>query len=116
MIYESGDYLEGKLPSLEPSLLKEGIISALTLIHSRGINYLTDATHLNDISRYELISNVIDEFPLNMHLIFMPAAIGLKEFVKAERSYRSTENKMLVGHSKIMITNSSGVLLSLIHI
>ena len=110
VIYESGDYLEGKLPSLEPSLLKDGIISALTLIHSRGINYLTDATHLNDISRYELISNVIDEFPSNMHLIFMPAATGLKEFVKAERSYGSTENKMLVGHSKIMITNSSGVL------
>ena len=109
VIYESGDYLEGKLPSLEPSLLKDGIISALTLIHSRGINYLTDATHLNDISRYELISNVIDEFPLNMHLIFMPAAAALKEFIKAERPYRSTENKMLIGHSKVMITNSSGV-------
>jgi hypothetical protein len=110
VIYESGDYLEGKLPSLEASSMKNGIISALTLIHSRGINYLTDATHLNDISRYELISKVINGFPLNMHLIFMPAVTSLRDFVNAELPYRSTEGKMIVGHSKIMITNSGGEL------
>jgi predicted amidohydrolase YtcJ len=110
VIYESGEYLEKKLPSLEAGLMKDGIISALTLIHSRGINYLTDATHLNDISRYELISKVIDEFSLNMHLIFMPGVPALRTFVEAGRTYRSTEGKMMVGHSKIMMTNSSGVL------
>jgi len=110
VIYESGEYLEKKLPSLEAGLMKDGIISALTLIHSRGINYLTDATHLNDISRYELISKVIDEFSLNMHLIFMPGVPALRAFVEAGRTYRSTEGKMMVGHSKIMMTNSSGVL------
>ena len=110
VIYESGEYLERKLPSLEAGLMKDGIISALTLIHSRGINYLTDATHLNDISRYELISKIIDEFSLNMHLIFMPGVPALRAFVEAGRTYRSTEGKMMVGHSKIMMTNSSGVL------
>lgn len=110
VIYESGGYLEGKLPSLEASSMKDGLISALTLIHSRGINYLTDATHLNDISRYDLISNVIHGFPLNMHLIFMPAVTALRDFVKAERTYRSNERKMIVGHSKIMITRSAGKL------
>tara|TARA_B100001146_G_scaffold188226_1_gene172321 strand:+ start:1184 stop:2695 length:1512 start_codon:yes stop_codon:yes gene_type:complete len=110
VIYESGEYLEKKLPSLEAGSMKDGIISALTLIHSRGINYLTDATHLNDISRYELISKVIDEFSLNMNLIFMPGVPALRAFVEAGRTYRSTEGKMMVGHSKIMMTNSSGVL------
>ena len=110
VMYESGDYLEGKLPSLEASSMKEGIILALTSIHSRGVNYLTDATHLNDISRYELISSVIDGFPLHMHLIFMPAVTALRDFVEAGRTYRSTEGKIIMGHSKIMMTNSSGVL------
>ncbi len=110
VIYESGEYLERKLPSLEARSMKDGIISALTLIHSRGINYLTDATHLNDISRYELISKAIDGFSSNMHLIFMPGVPALSAFVEAGRTYRSTEGKMMVGHSKIMMTNSSGVL------
>ena len=110
VIYESGEYLERKLPSLEARSMKDGIISALTLIHSRGINYLTDATHLNDISRYELLSKAIDGFSSNMHLIFMPGVPALSAFVEAGRTYRSTEGKMMVGHSKIMMTNSSGVL------
>ncbi len=105
---EAGDYLDSRLPVIARCELKKGVARALDAIHANGINNLTDATHINDIARYELLGECLKEYAPDMELLFMPGFHSLRDFVDLGMTYKSQQNGISIGPVKIMLTGSSG--------
>ena len=105
---EAGEYLDNRLPVIGQFELRKGLGKAFSTIHAHGINDLTDATHFNDVSRYQLLSEYLDEYAPNMELLFMLGFHSLRDFVDLGMKFRSRKNGITVGPVKIMLTNSSG--------
>ena len=105
---EAEGYLDGRLPLIDGLELQRGIEAALDAIYANGINNLTDATHLNDIARYELLSESLEKYAPYMNLSFMPGFDSLRDFTDLGMTYKSKHNGVSLGPVKIMLTGSSG--------
>ena len=105
---EAGEYLDGRLPKIDQCDLEKGLAKALNTIHAKGINDVTDATHINDFSRYEFLSECVRKYAPNMKLQFMPGFNSIRDFLDLGMKYKSQHNGVSLGPVKLMVTDSHG--------
>ena len=109
VFWEAAEYLDNRLPGIDQCELKKGVRKALETFRVNGINHLTDATHINDIARYQLLSGCLKEFAPDMELLFMPGFDRFRDFVDLGMTYKSRHNGISLGAIKIMLTGSAGL-------
>ena len=110
LLFEMGAYLAGRVPRLPPDDLERGVRDANAWLLSRGVTSVQDASPDNDLSRLRLLTRMADRGLLAPRLTFMPGARNLPAVPPLPLGEGRGEGLPRLGHAKIMLTASTGVL------
>ena len=121
LLMEMSDWLARRIPEAGWDSIREGIPGVAVLrelssfaaeLLAYGITSVTDAGPANDLRRWKLLSSAVINGAFPLELTMMPGWTHLGEMLQAELGYGASAcNGMLrLGHAKIMLTASSGML------
>ncbi len=108
LLFDMGDYLEGRIPKIARELSMTSMETASKTLLSHGITSVQDATHLNSASRWDFFSDLRGSVGAMPRVTLMPGFHHLPEFVERGLGFGSGGLRQRVGHVKIMVTASSG--------
>ena len=121
LLMEMSDWLARRIPEAGWDSIREGIPGVAVLrelssfaaeLLGYGITSVTDAGPANDLRRWKLVSSAVINGAFPLELTMMPGWTHLGEMLQAGLGYGASAcNGMLrLGHAKIMLTASSGML------
>ncbi len=111
ILYEMRAFLRQRLGSTRTPLeFCEGIKDADELLRSYGITSVQDAGHDNGIERWSTFQQLQDDGLVSSRITVFAGVERLDEFAAARLRYGSGTDRLKLGHSKIMLTLTSGVL------
>ena len=108
LLLEMSDWLDGRIPPMSEGRLREAVSQASRIFLSQGVTRVVDATPSNSIDRWKFLRRVRKErgFVPSLHL--MPGADRIDEFLRAGLRFGEGDGLALLGHAKIVITQSGG--------
>ena len=117
VLYEMGDFIRRGLDTRRGTDTPQGkanflqvIKRANTLLLSRGITSLQDASPGNDLTRWHAFGRLTEEGHLTPRVTMMAGAPHLQEFLDAGLKPGSGDEKLRIGAVKIMLTLTTGAL------
>ena len=108
LLLEMSDWLDGRIPPMSESRLRDAVSRASRILLSQGVTCVADATPSNSVDRWEFLWRMRKErvFVPSLHL--MPASDRIDDFVRAGLRFGDGDCLALIGHAKIVITQSGG--------
>ena len=114
VLFEMSAWLNGRIPRPPRARLAESLGRAFERLASYGVASVEDATHTNDLERWELFQDLIarlDERGCAIpHITLMPGAASVRDFVANGLPFGSGDDILSAGRAKIMVTASSGAM------
>ena len=110
LLLEMEDYLDQRLPPINPWDLEIGIAKAFQLLLSHGVAAVQDASLNNSLERWQLWSKLRSNGNLLLRLALMPGLGQLDEFYEAGMGFGFGDQYLRIGHAKAMLTMTTGAL------
>ena len=108
LLLEMEDYLDGRIPRPSPAELSASVERAALKLLSLGVTSVQDATHNNSIDRWSLFQRLSGHVGPLPRITLMPGAGHVADFEDAGLGFGSGDDRLRVGHAKLMVTASSG--------
>jgi len=109
VLLEMGDYLDRRIPPLDPEDLAHGVALADRLLLSHGIGTVHDATPANDPERWDLLAGFQERGLLHPFVVFLPGYRHLSAFLQRGMKQGFRQGRMALGPAKVLLTLSTGV-------
>ena len=115
LLLEMSAWLNGRIPRPTRVRLAESLGGAFKRLTSYGVASVEDATHTNDLERWELFQDLIARLggdgrhPIP-RIALMPGAASVREFAANGLAFGVGDGILSVGRAKIMVTASSGTM------
>ena len=111
LLLECSELLRQRLgPQRSTSEIADGLRQAGRRLASYGITSVQDAGAGNGPERWQLFANLRDGGVLPQRITLMASAARLPEFAAAELEWGSGDDRLRLGHAKIMLTRTAGAL------
>ena len=114
VLFEMSAWLNGRIPRPSRARLAESLGRAFERLASYGVASVEDATHTNDLERWELFQDLIarlDERGCAIPSVtLMPGAASVRDFASNGLTFGARDGNLSVGRAKIMVTASSGAM------
>ena len=114
LLLEMSAWLDGRIPRPPRARLAESLGRAFERLASYGIASAEDATHTNDLERWELFQDLIARLGGRGRSIpriaLMPGGASVRDFVDNGLTFGAGDGHLSVGHAKIMVTASAGAM------
>ena len=110
LLLEMEGYLDERLPPLSSQELEQGLRLASQLLLSHGVTTVQDASPSNSLDRWRLVQNLQARGVLPLRLTVMPGVEHLGAFVEEGLRFGSGDERLRVGHAKVMLTMTTGAL------
>ena len=110
LLLEMEDFLDGRIPRPSASELSALIGRAARRLLSLGVTSVQDATHNNSLDRWKLIQRLSGQIQPLPRVTMMPGAGYGNDFATENLGFGSGNDRLRVGHAKLMVTASSGTL------
>ncbi len=103
LLLEMGEYISSRLPRRAESERVEAIANSFRKLASAGVTSATDAGHRNDVARLAMLASVAASagWAPRLRVMLSPGI---------ERGRLEAAHVPLAGHTKVMLTQSAGVL------
>ena len=108
LLLEMEDFLDGRIPRPSASELSAQFGRAARTLLSLGVTSLQDATHNNSIDRWNLFQHLTGQSEPLPRISLMPGAGHVADFIGAGLGFGSGNDRLRVGHAKLMVAASSG--------
>jgi predicted amidohydrolase YtcJ len=108
LLYEMGDFLYDRIPSLTPAELEKGLQQADQELISLGVTSIQDASSRNDTEQWELLKSWKESGLLAPRVNLM---MGISAFKKNNRQHQLSafnENQLRLGAIKIILDDTTG--------
>jgi predicted amidohydrolase YtcJ len=108
LLLEMSDWLDGSIPPMNEGRLRDAVSQASRMFLSQGVTCVMDATPSNSVDRWKALRRVRKEklFVPSLHL--MPGADRIDDFLRAGLPFGKGDDSAMIGHAKIVITQSGG--------
>ena len=111
LLLDAATFLRHRLgPSAEPAELEDRIAGLSQTLLSYGITSVQDAGPGNDLSRWETFRGLRESGRLMCRMTMMAGIAHLAEFREMGLCWGDGDDRLRLGHSKIMLTLTTGVL------
>ena len=107
LLLEMEDFLDVRIPRPSASELSAQFGRAARTLLSLGVTSLQDATHNNSIDRWGLFRHLKGQSEPLPRMSLMPGAGHVSDFVGAGLGFGSGDDRLRVGHAKLMVAASS---------
>jgi predicted amidohydrolase YtcJ len=107
-LYEMGDFLSDRIPSLIPAELEKGLQLANQELVSLGVTSIQDASSRNDTEQWKLLKSWKESGILHPRVNLM---MGIYAFKKNSKQYHLNalnENQLRLGAIKIILDDTTG--------
>ena len=108
LLLEMQDYLDKRISRPSVDDLFELVDRAASRLLSYGVTSIQDATHTNSLKRWSLFRDLASDSRLLPRITVMPGADHVGEFACSGMHFGSGDDRLRIGHAKIMVTASSG--------
>ena len=108
LLFEMEEFLECRVMGRPPARIAASAQRATQRLLSMGVTSIQDATHHNSIDRWELFVGLADQEVRLPRITLMPGHSNVAEFVEHGLGFGAGDNRLRVGHAKLMATASSG--------
>ena len=108
VMFECEEFLDSRIPRIEPVTMNEAVAMASDLLSSNGVTTVVDASYTNDIDRLEYMGLMKKKGLLEANIVFMPGAEHVNEFYSGGLNYGTKFGEIWIRQAKIMVTYSSG--------
>ena len=109
LLLEIEDFLDGRILRPPTSEMSSLIERAARRLLSFGVTSVQDATHTNSLERwnlFECLSTLTAPLP---RITVMPGVDHVSDFTDAGLTFGSGNDRVRIGHAKLMVTASSGI-------
>jgi len=111
VLFEMAGYMSQRADSGRTrNKMREGVRGVNRMLLSYGITSVQDAGHRNGLERWQAFRELIDADNLQIRLTMMAGADRRAELHDAGLSWGSGDQQLRLGHVKIMLTMTTGVL------
>ena len=108
LLLEMDSWLEDRIPPLDEFRLRKAVGEAGRRFLSQGVTSVTDATASNSLERWSLLRRFRADGDFTPALYIMPGYRWLADLENSELSYGYSDELSTLGHSKLMLTFTSG--------
>ena len=109
LLFEMGEYLDAKIPPPPYHVLRERVERAARNLLSLGITSVQDATHTNGADRWDSLTALRQSVRPMPRVTMMAGGARLTEFAERGMGFGFGDDRLRLGHAKLMATASSGV-------
>jgi len=109
LLFEMGEYLDEKIPPPPYRVLRERVERAARNLLALGITSVQDATHTNGADRWNLLDRLRQSVRPMPRVTMMAGGARVSEFAERGMSFGFGDDRLRLGHAKLMATASSGV-------
>ena len=111
VLFEMSGYLSQSVDAGRTrNKMKQGVTAANRLLFSYCITSLQDAGPANGLEKWQAFRELIDAETIQTRVTMMAGSGRLAEFLDARHSWGSGDQQLRLGHVKIMLTMSTGML------
>ena len=107
LLLEMEDFLDVRIPRPSASELSAQFVRAARTLLSLGVTSIQDATHNNSIDRWGLFQHLTGQSEPLPRISLMLGAGHVSDFIGAGLGFGSGDDRLRVGHAKLMVTASS---------
>lgn len=108
LLLEMDEFLEGRIPPLGETELREGLRAASDRLLSYGVTSVQDATHSNSPGRWDLLSEARSGGAFVPRITMMMGAAHVDEFQERGIVSGSFDDAIDLGPVKVMLTSAGG--------
>lgn len=108
LLIDMEDYLNGVIPNISEGEFRQAVRMASERLVSFGITSVCDATHTNDVERWNTIRQLKNNGDFKPRVSVMAGANFLDSFVRSGLGYGFGNHDVRLGHAKIMLTLTTG--------
>ncbi len=108
LLYGMGDYLAKTIPPIDPRQMERGIKLASDQLSSLGITSIHDASPRNNLKRWGMFQQWMEEGLLQQRVSLILGREGFKEYREHAFSSSAGENQLRVGGVKIIVHETTG--------
>ena len=110
LLLEMEAYLDGRIPRRSRGEFEAGVRQACERLAALGVTSVVDATPSNSVERWETFRTLrLDDVPLP-RIVMMAGYAHLEGFLEAGMGYGYGDDTLHLGHVKIVVTATTGVL------
>ena len=109
LLFEMGEYLDAKIPPPPHRILRGRVERAARNLLALGITSVQDATHTNGADRWDSLTALRQSVRPMPRVTMMAGGARLTEFVERGMGFGFGDDRLRLGHAKLMATASSGV-------
>ncbi|PKB71982.1 MAG: hypothetical protein BZY87_02655 [SAR202 cluster bacterium Io17-Chloro-G6] len=111
VLLEMSSFLAGRVDSGRiRAKMNQGVTAANRLLLSYGLSSVQDAGPDNDSERWQAFRELIDSETLQLRVTMMAGSGRIAELLNAGLPWGSGDDRLRMGHAKIMLTKSTGAL------
>ena len=110
LLLEMESYLDGKTSASSPQEISSSVEIAAKNLLALGVTSIQDATPYNSVARWDFMDNLRESSAEIPRIMLMPGAGHVSHFLERGLSFGSGDQRLRVGHVKIMSVLSSGTL------
>lgn len=108
LLLEMGEYLDAKIPPPPYGVLRGRVARAARNLLAFGITSAQDATHTNGADRWDLLATLRQSVRPMPRITMMAGGARLSEFAERGMGFGFGDNRLRLGHAKLMATASDG--------
>ena len=108
LLLEMDAWLDERAPRISDAELRNGVSLASREFAAHGVTTVQDATHSNDLSRWDTLRRMKADGVFVPCLYVMPSVERLDAFRAAGLRFGKGDSLSALGHAKIMLTRSGG--------
>ena len=108
LLLEMSDFLDERIPRLSAAELDKGIALANRRLLAAGVVSVHDATPVNSVERWDAMRRLRESGGFTPSVVMMAGADRIDGFADRGLSYGSGNGALMLGHAKIMLTQSGG--------
>lgn len=109
VLYESAAFLRGRLGNTRSfEELKDGVSELSRKFLSYGITSVQDAGHNNGMGQWETLGSLVEDDVFLPRVTMMAGAGRIGEFLDSGMGWGSGNQRLRLGHAKIMLTLTTG--------
>lgn len=108
VLLDMDEWLDERMPRIGDDELRDGVSLASREFLAHGVTTVQDATHSNDLSRWDILRRMKADGALVPSLSVMPGASRLDEFGSVGLSFGEGDGLSTLGHAKVMLTCANG--------
>ena len=108
LLLEMSDFLDERIPRLSAAEIDKGVALANRRLLAAGVVSAHDATPANSVARWDAMRRLRESGKFTPSVVMMAGADRIDGFADRGLSYGSGNGALMLGHAKIMLTQSGG--------